>query len=187
MGRTTSLPWQVKPILSTKFFFRYKRRNKTGDGVRTEPANWDLCRKHPLKRRSVSVCLWYRDLRLVRSWSNSQKLHCHITTKYYKLHDWRLSLSGPLVEPDVDPLSVVVVAAVDDVVAVVAREMRSEVAAAVAADDVAVVVLVQLVDGDEDVVVIAAETSANISEPMLDETSPPAADDTGPNRTSQQT
>jgi len=77
--------------------------------------------------------------------------------------------------------------AVDDAAAgvAVAREMRSAVAAddrkpaAEAGDGVVVVdVLVQLADGDAEAAVVVVETSANISEPMLDETSPaPAADD----------
>ena len=93
--------------------------------------------------------------------------------------------------------------AVDDAAAgvAVAREMRSAVAAddrkpaAEAGDGVVVVdVLVQLADGDVEAAVVVVETSANISEPMLDETSPaPAADDwrsvvpldTGPDHTSQ--
>jgi len=96
---------------------------------------------------------------------------------------------------DVDELPVVVDVVDDVVVVVVSMEMRLAVASAVgvtddreplaeAGEDI-VAMFVSMPFADRDVVVVAVETSANISEPMLDETSPPAANDTGPNHTSQ--
>jgi len=112
-------------------------------------------------------------------------------TDHELLYVKKVALPGMPVAADVDtaPVAVAAAVAVDDAL-VVARETRSAVAAAAgAADDrepiadagdevvVVAVVLVQLADGDEVVGAVVVETSASISEPMLDETSPAATAD----------